>query len=518
MVGDDKYDMAGILGDYFMGRYLFVDGQKSIDLPQYRDSAWTFYSERPAQEDDELYASVAAVFRAVNRTADALASLPFALLRGKTDYDTSDDWQNKVGFMPRPQELIRLWRLSLIMTNTAYGFMEQEKGGKRKLRYILPSSITPLYDAENGLTAFRRTVGAGHKDYPPDGLPIVPIWRLDHTTELIPSKNTEFKAMCHAAGILYWGDDLAEGVLKRGGIPPTMLMVKGVPNPTDREKIENIWDKVVRGSYRFLGKIFNADAIQAQKIGLGVDDLKDQALFDNKIADVAMAIGMPLSLLLANSANYATAQTEYSGWFRDAITPWAEFMAGELNEHLFTALGLKLVFRPEQTDPGQEEEVQRAQAFGSYVSAGLKPSIAAQIVGIELPEGVEYEDLDPEEQPAPLQEAQPTTDNAPVDETQPQEKPAQPPAKFIPSIDQYRELEHWRDVAQRKFNRNESLDFPWEAKTLPESVAAEISERLKSANGVEEIKAAFEMGEVDPMLLLAEELRLTRKMVEAEKV
>jgi len=127
-------------------RFMFTDGVKSIDLPQYPDDAWTFYSEAPEKKND-LYASVAAVFRAVNLTADATANIPFALCKttpsGK-DFDTSDKWENKVGFMPNPAELIRLWRMSLTMTNTAYGFMENIRGKGKNLRYFVPTTITPI--------------------------------------------------------------------------------------------------------------------------------------------------------------------------------------------------------------------------------------------------------------------------------------------------------------------------------------------------------------------------------------
>jgi hypothetical protein len=56
----------------------------------------------------------------------------------------------------------------------------------------------------------------------------------------------------------------------------------------------------------------------------------------------------------------------------------------------------------------QEDEGNRASAFAAYVGAGLKPSLVAQLLGLELPVGVEYQDLDPKEPPpAPGQPGQP---------------------------------------------------------------------------------------------------------------
>ncbi|MDD4906002.1 MAG: phage portal protein, partial [Methylobacter tundripaludum] len=381
-------------------RYIMTDGVKSIDLPQFPNEAWTFYGEDDNDTKIDLYASVASVYRALNLTANVTASIPFAIVSqdGK-DVDISDEWTNKVGFMPKPKELIRLWRLSLSVTNSAYGFMEKTKAIGRNLRYIVPSTIVPDVDNEKGLIGFKRNVGNGSKDYKlGKSNPIFWMWRMDHTTELLPAKATEFQAMCAAAGILYYSDNHIQAFFKRGGIKPTMLVLKGMTTKDNIDKIESIWDKIIRGGYRYLGKIFQgvdaAGGLEAQTIGEGVDNLKDETLTKSKIEDVAMAMGIPLSLLLANSANYATAQVEYKSWYDNGLQPWCDFMADEMTEKLFAPLGYRFVFRPEMTDAGQEEEVQRAGAYSTYVTAKIKPSIAAQIVGIELPEGIEYEMLD----------------------------------------------------------------------------------------------------------------------------
>lgn len=463
---------------------------KNIDFPQYPDSAWNFTSGAPETKDNnELYERVAAVFRAANMGAEALASLPFALVdkRGE-DFDISDDWQNKVGFLPNPRELFRLWRLSLFMTNSAYGFMESG-GGKNLLRYINPITITPIVNASVGLTGFKRTLGTTVTEYSLAEKRILYLWRQDHTTELLPARGTEFRASMAAAGVLFYADYFTESFFSRGGIKPTMLSVKGVANVQDREKIENIWDKITRGMYKYLGKVFNADAVTATVIGEGIDNLKDSALHEEKLADIAMAAGMPLSLLLANSANYATAQTEYITWFRDSVTPWANFMADQVNDQLFSPMGLKLEFRPEMSDPGQEDEVQRADAFSKYVTSGVKPSIAAQIVGVELPNGIEYEDLDPDI----VDESDPSTDTMEDNVPEPVVEPVSMPAKFVPSIEQLRELDLWQTFAFRKLKRGESLIFPFTAKTLPDEIADTIRVRLEQANGADEIKAAFEI-------------------------
>ena len=93
---------------------------------------------------------------------------------------------------------------------------------------------------------------------------------------------------------------------------------------------------------------------------------------------------------------YATAQADRRNFYELTIIPEADLVARTINEQLLMPMGLSLVFRPEAMTIFQEDESARASAFASYTGGGLKPSIAAQLLGITLPEGIEYIDLDPE--------------------------------------------------------------------------------------------------------------------------
>lgn len=61
-------------------RTIYLDGAKSIDFPQYPVDSWNWMSGKPNTINDDLYAKVAAVFRVANLNADAIASMPFAVL------------------------------------------------------------------------------------------------------------------------------------------------------------------------------------------------------------------------------------------------------------------------------------------------------------------------------------------------------------------------------------------------------------------------------------------------------
>ncbi len=502
-------------------KHYLIDGKtlKSIDLPQYPDSAWNWITGAPDSTNTDLYSRVAAVYRCANLTADALSNLPFAILKGDDEFDTSDDWQNKVGWLKNPRELLRLWRLSMFMTNSAYGFMEGPANRRKinNLRYLVPTTIEPVA-GRDGLKGFKRQLGAESVFYSLDDYRIFYIWRLDHTTELLPSAHTEFKALMAAAGVLFYADYYIQNFFQRGDIKPSLLSVQGVPTREEREKIESAWDKLIHGWYKFTGKVINADTMDVKVIGEGIDNLKSSEMHNEKLADIAMAAGMPLSLLLANSANYATAKTEYEMWFRDKIIPDSHIIAASLNEQLFEPLGLKFEFRPEESEHGQEEEKARAYAYTMYVNSGMRPSIVAQMLGLDLPPDVEFETLDEgwlpkserlqiENTIAPKPDAQTLQQQRQeeAESKEPEMKSAEPVMLTLPQL---RELENWQDLAFRKLKRGDDLNFAWVCKEIPETIASAIRHRLPYCKSKEDIENAFQMTgrEDDAILALADAL------------
>jgi hypothetical protein len=250
------------------------------------------------------------------------------------------------------------------MTNKAYGLFDKQNG-KMELRYIVPTTITIDANPQTGISGFWRQVKARRDYYPITKNQIVYLHKTDYDTEILPSENTELKAMMHSAGILYWNDHYVEEFFRRGGIKPHMLMVKGVPTKEERERIENVWDKLMRGLRNYIGKVYNAEAIEAKPLGAGVDDFKDNKFYQQALEAVAMATGIPLSLLLANSANLATARMEYKNWYDNGVVPYATFIAGEFNRVL-ERFDLYLEFLTKSTDPDQEEELRKANAFSVY--------------------------------------------------------------------------------------------------------------------------------------------------------
>lgn len=328
--------------------------------------------------------------------ADALAGLPWSI-RNKSDDDvwTSDDAlpPDDLKWLANLPEVLHRIESSLTVSSTGYLLKERNRLRVLGLRFLSPDTMAAVWDTRNGLTHFERSIVDTRTRFLPEE--IVYFWSkgLHETTPRpSPAQNA-----ANAAGVLFSMDAYTKAYFDRGAIRATLLTYDGPPpSEADRAKLKGWWSRAVGGIRNaFAAEVINA-AIKPVTIGDGVGDLGNVPLTEEKRQDVGTALGIPLSLLLANAANYATAQADRRNFYELTIIPEADLVARTINEQLLTPMGLSLVFRPEAMTIFQEDESARASAFASYTGGGLKPSIAAQLLGITLPEGIEYNDLDPE--------------------------------------------------------------------------------------------------------------------------
>lgn len=504
-----------------MQRLVFTDGGNTKAINPWdvdgNPEAWTWYSGQPRRVQDEYYSKVAAMYRAINLKANTVSSIPFALLDSNgEEYDSSKQWENKVGFLPNPQELFRLNVLSYMASNTIYNVKTSDAVGykTRGLYHALPQSFTPMLNgSQTSVDFIERVVGtkAERYQYPKDKN-LIRMWRLDHTTELLPSAHTESQAIASAAEIILYADFWVGNFFRRGGIKPTLIAMKGLIDSDKREEKERSWSNWLKGIGKQFGniaRIYNAETMDAKTIGAGVEDMKDNNIYRQAIENIAMGTGMPLSLLLANSANMATAQEEKATWYESDIIPFVNWMAYEYNTQLFQPLGLFLEFRPETVDANQEDETSRASAVNTFMDFLNKcPTYevfigTAETFGYELSESLinaadkyykekkeaaavvanNMQPTQPTQKPAPMEDE-------PVDQEEPEEDK---PVKWIPSLDELEEMRVWREVALRRHKKGEGLDFEYlpHHSGLPESVSKSIKAKLLQAGTADDIKAAF---------------------------
>lgn len=440
-----------------------------------------------------LFRSIPWLYRGVQLRANAVAAMPFTLYQGNSVYDTSAGWQNRVGFLRSPRSLFGMIEACLTLESACYLFRDRVGNITRGLRFIMPNSVVPTLDPIRGLIDFKRQVNGAMRHFKPVD-DIIYFWRQDPYTEIGPSQSSPGRAALHAAGVLGALDEFIQSYFRRGAIKATLLGVRGNPPQAEREKLETWWNKLLGGIRNaWQGKVINADAVTATVIGEGLESLHDKNLSDNQTRAIAVALGIPYSLLFSDAANYATAQQDAKNLYDTTIVPDCWLIQEALNEQVFDPIGLRLEFEPETLEIYQIDEGNRATSLSALVNAGVDLLMAMDILGYDLTA----------EQRAALEQKEKATP-APSPQPQPETTPAQ------------EDLNKWLRKSLKSFSKGNGANVPFESDAISPDDHELIAAALAVATSVDDIRAAFDRRPPDPLYALTREIRRANDLLQAE--
>lgn len=453
--------------------HYIYDGQALKAVTLTSDEGWTIAGEERSMVTLEaLVNRVPWLARCVSLVAAAAKSVPFAITRGTATIDDSTAWTNALGITANPRRLIEQVARALLVYGNAYIYPAANPAGYvRDLRYWIPSTVEPRRDRESGLVVELRR---SNVTYPRER--VVCVWPASEQVEDGPAPSSPALSALLAAGVLDDMSGFAARYFQNGAVRVTLLAVKTTQQ--EAQRIGDWWREFVTGRHNaHKNRVVNADVVEPKTIGDGLEGLHNTELTSSSVQAVAAALGVPQSMLMANAANYATARVDQFALYTTTIIPLLERIADAINEQLFTKAfrldGYHIEFQPESLDAFHEDEVDRANAYSTYVGAGMLPSIAAQLCGIELPDGVEYGDLDPEDEPTP------------EPETQPEQVEQQP------ETEQPEELRRWQRKALRSFRSGAGAVVQFDTDAVPLAEQERINRALSRAQSEDDIKAAF---------------------------
>lgn len=463
---------------YFDGRTL-----KSLNPWDVDDTTGWLTSGDTADSSPENYNKlVPTLFRAVQLRAQAAASIPFAIVDSKgEEVDTSGDWQNKVKFMPSPRRLIQLAEASLTLAGKAYEWRTVNGLNKTlDVRHLNPNTITYSVNQATGKIAWKRDIGQGPKDVP-DPRSIVYVWYPDPYIELGAAQAYPAQAALAACGVLHNVDAFVSSFFSRGAIKATLFAAKDMPK-AEAEKFEAWWMRFISGvKNAFTTKIMNADSVNPVVVGEGLESLQNTELTREQQEDVAVALGIPMSILFSNAANYATAVQDWRAFYETTVIPEAELIADAWNEQIFKPLGLRFRFIPDGLDCFQADEQERAQALTAYINAGFPLVMACDLLGIELDEKqrAELEAMKQEKQERAGRLTEQLSGGD--DDDEPEESPE--PIR--------EEMQKWYRKAVRSLEKGKGARVEFLTDKVSPEMQAEINACLDKAVTPEDVKTVF---------------------------
>lgn len=370
---------------------------KAYTLKDLPEEAWEYITggKTGTGHMQRLYKAVPWLFRGVSLRANAVSRAPFVIWDGENELDTSIKYENKVGFMPNPTQLVGRIEASLTLLSRSYLFKKQSASRILEVEYKSPISIKPNYSREDGsIIGFKRRVRGQSIDL--DLEDVVHFYRLedDPFIEVGEPQSSPGLAAMAAAGVIFNLDQFARMFFERGAIKAQVLQVPKGTAPDQRDRLGSWFKRAVSGiANAWASVVIQADDMKPITIGEGIKELENVELNKEKREDISTALGVPQTLLFSNAANFATAKQDWMQINDLVVRPETQFIQAVLNEQVFGPLGLRLEFMLEQLQVFQEEEVNRSAALVNLVNADIPTVDAMQILGYDLPVDMDWEQL-----------------------------------------------------------------------------------------------------------------------------
>lgn len=384
------------------GGHVVYDGKKAVSVDQLMNEAmWTEIGGNvPISRGVRIYYEhVGLLYACTHIRAKSLSKVPWVI----QDDSEKTIWEkgqkpppNLVGLANLPK-LLPKTEAALVLGAQSYWHKERNRVRVTGLRWFAPIATEPVWDVEGGLIYFRRHLFK-IEVIPPEDMVYL---RYEHPLHETMRDRSPGEASMASAGVIYNVDEFVRGFFERGAIKATLLQLEGNPDKDERARLKAWWKRAMSGVANAFGmEVVNGAKITPVVIGEGISELSNTDLTGEKREDLAITLGVPQSMIFSEAANYATATQDEQNFYNSTIVPDCTLIAEQVNEQLLDEMGLHLVFKPETMDIFQQDENDKAQSFATYVNAKIKPSIAAQMLGLVLPEGIEYADLDADQEDA----------------------------------------------------------------------------------------------------------------------
>lgn len=379
---------------------------KAVTIDQFNnDNLWSdaYYGEsrnKPVEisESKKYRHEISTIYRCIDLRAGAISQIPYVLysLKGEELTDRNNFWKDKKFYwLSQLSGLLYLTEASLLLSSEAFWLKENTLTGKQLgFRWLAAPYITPLYDAKKGLTGFERVLNIGGEMEKFEKDELVYFLQRNPLGELIPDF-PQALAAAKSADVIMSYESFVENFYKRGAVKATILKVDRSVSPKERNRLREFWEAMLSGEKNaYTTEVVSGD-VSAEVIGEGAGDSEKTEVLRDRRKDIATAMGVPYSLLFGDSsASYTAGPTEELNFLKYTIQQRISLIEATMNEQILVPQGLRIRFYIEHLPAFKDFGDKQVDIYKKFIDTLLPASLSARLSGLQLPDGVKYEDLD----------------------------------------------------------------------------------------------------------------------------
>lgn len=307
------------------------------------------------------YQSVPWLYRGATLIAQAISAVPYTILNSETG-DALEDDERLAPMNDWMVTTLYSAALSRTLYGSAYFLIERNPFGYNHTPRFIPSPNVVVnwnYTAAE-IRNFQLSLSGRSQTVEPKRM--MWSWVPNPFSETEPGIAPAYVAL-QAAGMLAALDQMATRYFKSGAVPITAVEVPPSTSKEDKEKLESWFSRFASG-FRNVSKFLAINqGTKFQQIGANVKDTQAFELMSVQRDNVAVALGVPPTVLDGKSANYATASSEMMGFYLHTVIPNCEQIEEHFNMRLFSRYGLEFQFAPEKLEIMQTAQLEQAQTL-----------------------------------------------------------------------------------------------------------------------------------------------------------
>lgn len=421
------------------------------------------------RNEQEAFKKVPLIYRAVRLRCDSITRVPVKIFENGVEVD---DWQfqDEIGFKKW------LWRseASLLLRGASFTVkLKNEYGSDKGIELLNPFSVIIKVDADDNIF-FQQQING--KTYPATGY-----WDKEdmvylneyNSTDDIGAGDSATKVAMDNARVSHYVTFFSSQFFGNGAMPVTLVTLPEGTKPDEVKRVENFFARAIQG----VRNAFRVMGVSGEtKVTVLTPDIKSLDLTNvdaRTIDNIAWAFDIPKTVLTSDSANYATAETEYNSFISQTIVSRCHYYEQEIKRQ-FKEYGIEVQFNPQEMHEMQKDENQRADALTKYVQAGMRLEVACSILGIDIPE--EFIDEIKNTPKATVTEKVPG----------PVPAPAGPDAGAVKA-----DLQLWERKAVKRLKEGESAQVEFKSAHIPAPAIKSIHEALGGAKTPREVNNIF---------------------------
>jgi HK97 family phage portal protein len=424
------------------------------------------------QNEEQAFARVPLVFRAVNLICDTLKQVPLYV------YDESDNIIDAYPFQAETPIKDLIWKAQasrLLRGATLIIKLLDQTDNNIGLQLLAPFTFhvkqidvrDPITGNPGKETVFEQNVGG--QRYPQQGY-----WHKDeviYIREYSPADDIgvgiapAFTSL-NAAKLQRYIMRFASHFFEHGAMPIALASLPGDTDPSVVKNVENSLRNSMRGLVNAFGVTAVSGEIDIKKFTPDLDKLELKGTRDNALEEVAWAFKIPKTILSSESANYATAEEEMKLFIMGTISGLCEGYEEAFNSQFIKLpTPCKIEYAIDEMHAMQVDEWRRSQAFKNYVDGGLPPAVAAIQVGLELDDSA-----------LQLLKQKGNSSGDPED---------------ITDVVVKAELARWMTKILRKHREGKHLQVEFKSEVMPIGIKEKIKAELKYIRTEKEIRQLF---------------------------